>query len=45
MFAWLAKERKLEPISCAMCDHVATEVDSLYPYHRERSRCAAHIKD
>lgn len=45
MFAWLAKERKLEPITCAMCDHVATEVDSLYPYHRERSRCAAHIKD
>jgi hypothetical protein len=45
MFSWLAKERKLEPITCAMCDHVATEVDSLYPYHQERSRCAAHIKD
>lgn len=45
MFTWLAIERKLEPISCAMCDHVATEVDSLYPYHRENSRCAAHIKD
>lgn len=45
MFSWLAKERKLEPITCAICDHVATEVDSLYPYHRERSRCAAHIRD
>lgn len=45
MLAWTAKERKLDPITCALCTHVATEVDSLYPYHRERSRCAAHIKD
>lgn len=45
MFAWLAKARKLEPIQCALCDHVATEPDSLYPYHQERSRCAAHIRD
>lgn len=45
MFTWLAKERKLAPIPCAICTHVATEIDGLYPFHRERCRCAAHIKD
>lgn len=42
MLAWVAKERNLEPITCAVCGHVATEVDSLHPYHQEWDRCAAH---
>jgi hypothetical protein len=45
MFAWVAKERKLEPIKCAVCGRVATEVDSLHPWHQEYDRCAAHIHD
>lgn len=44
MFAWLAKERKLEPITCAVCGRVATECDSLHPWHQEWDRCAAHLK-
>ena len=43
MFAWVAKERGLIPIACAVCGRVATEVDSLHPYHQEWDRCAAHI--
>lgn len=43
MFAWVAKERNLEPITCAECGRVATEVDSLHPYHQEYDRCAAHV--
>jgi hypothetical protein len=42
MLAWVAKERGLEPIKCAVCGHVATEVDSLHPWHQEWDRCAAH---
>lgn len=42
MLAWVAKERGLEPITCAVCGHVATEVDSLHPFHQEWDRCAAH---
>lgn len=42
MLAWVAKERNLDPITCAVCGHVATEVDSLHPFHREWDRCAAH---
>lgn len=42
MFAWVAKERKLEPITCAVCGHAATEIDSLHPFHQEWDRCAAH---
>jgi len=42
MLSWVAKERKLEPITCAVCGHVATEVDSLHPWHQEWDRCAAH---
>jgi hypothetical protein len=42
MLAWVAKERGLKPITCAVCGHVATEVDSLHPYHQEWDRCAAH---
>ena len=45
MFAWLAKERKLEPITCAVCGRVATEVDNSHPYFMEYDRCAAHLKD
>lgn len=42
MLAWVAKERGLEPITCAVCGHVATEVDWLHPHHQEWDRCAAH---
>lgn len=42
MLAWVAKERKLDPITCALCGHVATEVDRLHPHHQEWDRCAAH---
>jgi len=42
MLAWVAKQRGLEPITCAVCGHIATEVDSLHPYHQEWDRCAAH---
>lgn len=42
MLAWVAKERGLQPIKCAVCGHVATEVDSLHPWHQEWDRCAAH---
>lgn len=42
MLAWVAKERGLHPIKCAVCGHVATEVDNLHPYHQEWDRCAAH---
>ena len=42
MLAWVAKERGLAPITCAVCGHVATEVDTLHPYHQEWDRCAAH---
>lgn len=42
MLAWVAKERGLKPIACAVCGHVATEVDNLHPYHQEWDRCAAH---
>ncbi|MGZ5055351.1 MAG: hypothetical protein ACXWAT_10480 [Methylobacter sp.] len=42
MLAWVAKERNLEPITCAVCGHVATEVDRLHPHHQEWDRCAAH---
>jgi len=45
MLAWVAKERKLEPIKCAICEHVATEVDSLHPYHQTYDRCAAHTNE
>lgn len=45
MFAWLAKERKLEPITCSVCGRVATEVDSLHPYFQSWDRCAAHLND
>lgn len=44
MFAWLAKERKLSPITCAVCNRVATEVDNLHPYFQTYDRCAAHLK-
>ena len=43
MLAWVAKERHLEPITCAVCGRVATEVDSLHPYHQEFDRCAEHV--
>lgn len=42
MLAWVAKERQLPPIVCAVCSHVATEVDRLHPWHQEWDRCAAH---
>lgn len=42
MLSWVAKERGLSPITCAVCGHVATEVDNLHPYHQEWDRCAAH---
>ena len=42
MLAWVAKDRGLKPITCAVCGHVATEVDSLHPWHQEWDRCAAH---
>lgn len=42
MLALVAKERGLKPITCAVCGHVATEVDNLHPYHQEWDRCAAH---
>lgn len=42
MLAWVAKERGLAPITCAVCGHVATEVDALHPYYQEWDRCAAH---
>jgi len=42
MPAWVAKERKLEPIICAVCGRMATEKDSLHPYHQNQDRCAAH---
>lgn len=41
MLAWVARERGLEPITCAVCGRVATEVDTLHPYHQEHDRCAA----
>ena len=44
MLAWVAKERKLDPITCAECGRVATEVDRLHPYHQEWDRCAAHAR-
>lgn len=43
MLAWVAKERGLEPITCAVCGRVATEVDSLHPHHQEWDRCAEHV--
>ena len=43
MFAWTAKERKLSPITCSVCGRIATEVDTLHPYHQEWDRCAAHV--
>lgn len=42
MLSWVAKERKLEPITCAVCGYIATEVDSLHPYYQNWDRCAAH---
>lgn len=45
MFAWLAKERKLDPITCAVCNRVATEVDNSHPYFQSYDRCAAHLRD
>jgi hypothetical protein len=42
MLDWVARQRGLEPITCAVCGHVATEVDNLHPYHQEYDRCAAH---
>ncbi|GAB4059232.1 hypothetical protein [Uliginosibacterium sediminicola] len=42
MLAWVAKERGLKPITCAVCGHVATEVDDLHPMFLEWDRCAAH---
>lgn len=44
MFAWVARDRGLEPITCAVCGRVATEVDRLHPYHQEYDRCAAHVE-
>lgn len=44
MLAWVAKERKLEPITCAVCGHVATHVDNLHPWHQQWDRCAAHAE-
>ena len=44
MLAWVAKERKLEPITCAVCGYVATEVDNLHPWHQQWDRCAAHAE-
>ena len=45
MLAWVAKERKLDPITCAVCGRVATEVDNAHPYFMSWDRCAAHLKD
>jgi hypothetical protein len=42
MLAWVAKERGLHPITCAICEYVAIEVDHYHPYHQEWDRCAAH---
>ncbi|MGL4233468.1 MAG: hypothetical protein ACRCWJ_19035 [Casimicrobium sp.] len=30
-------------VTCALCSAPAEAIDTLYPYHQEHNRCAAHM--
>lgn len=40
----LARARHWVIATCAMCKEFAIKVDAHFPYHWDRNRCAAHIK-
>lgn len=43
MLSWMAKERGLHVITCAVCNRPATAVDNYHPHYQTYDRCDAHI--